>query len=230
MAVVVDVIMVPQGQEYQAVRRGLSQSSKHNHVNSGPLVVPVPVGAQPLRHYLKSWQFPRSRDPKTVLLMGLCGSLVPKYQVGEGVIYNRCLDGSGNWLDCDRTLTQGLYQILGFPVVDAFTSELLIFKAHQKKALASQYVTEVVDMEGYAALDSLNPQGIAVGMIRVVSDDCFHDLPDLSVAFSPEGSLKPLPLAIGMARQPLAASRLIRGSLKGLSRLEKLSRQLADSI
>jgi hypothetical protein len=69
-----------------------------------------------------------------------------------------------------------------------------------------------------------------VGMIRVVSDDCFHDLPDLSAAFSPEGSLKPLPLAIGMARQPLAASRLIRGSLKGLSRLEKLSRQLADSI
>jgi len=40
-------------------------------------------------------------------------------------------------------------------------------------------------------------------MLRVISDDCEHDLPDLTSALSPDGSLQPLPLAIGLLRQPL---------------------------
>jgi hypothetical protein len=48
-------------------------------------------------------------------------------------------------------------------------------------------------------------------MLRVVSDDSKHDIPNLTSAINSDGSLQPLPLAITMIRQPIAATRLIRG-------------------
>jgi hypothetical protein len=81
-------------------------------------------------------------------------------------------------------------------------------------------------MEGAAVLEVLGQTGIAVAMLRAVSDDCHHDLPDLSAAIAPDGSLRPLPLARSLLSRPIAASHLIRGSLAGLKQLERLTRQL----
>ena len=79
-------------------------------------------------------------------------------------------------------------------------------------------------MEGSAILEVLNLTGCPIAMLRVVSDDLDHDLPDLSAALSPDGSLRPLPLAIGMMRHPIAALNLIRGSLKGLQTMQTAAR------
>jgi hypothetical protein len=46
-------------------------------------------------------------------------------------------------------------------------------------------------------------------MVRVISDDSHHNLPNLTSAISPDGSLLPLPLAMGMIRQPIAATRRV---------------------
>jgi hypothetical protein len=63
-------------------------------------------------------------------------------------------------------------------------------------------------------------------MLRVISDNCHHNIPDLSSALSSDGSLQTLPLAIGLLRQPLAATRLILGALRGLKVLQDVTTSL----
>ena len=83
-------------------------------------------------------------------------------------------------------------------------------------------------MEGFAALEVLKSAGVAVAMVRVISDDCYHDLPDIEGAITSEGNIEPLPLAIAFLRQPLAAVRLIRGSLQALKILEQVTTELTS--
>ena len=160
--------------------------------------------------------------------MGLCGSLTAKLRVGDRVLYQSCRDVSGTVWDYDPTLTAQIQQSLqeDIPLVRAFTSDRILSSAHEKQQLGQVYQADVVDMEGSAIMTILAEVGVPVAMLRVVSDDTDHDLPDLSAAISPEGKIRSLPLAIGMIRQPIAALRLIRGSLKGLQALEAIAARL----
>ncbi|NEP14031.1 MAG: phosphorylase [Symploca sp. SIO2C1] len=240
-------ILVPQGAEYQAVCRGLSKTGSPQ-----PQVLPIPIGYQPVTHYLEKWQkseqFLTDTRPQ-VLLMGLAGSLSPQYNIGDIVLYQNSiwvsnqsepsLPGSDRKLQLnsqtlpsaistDSTLTTLVHHHLQEKtyLVKGLTSDRLIWSSLEKQQLSQLYQAGVVDMEGYAVLKVLNSKEVAVAMLRVISDDCYYDLPDLNCAFSPDGALKALPLAIGMIRQPLAATRLIRGSLKGLRVLQEVTADL----
>jgi len=68
-------------------------------------------------------------------------------------------------------------------LVRALTSDHIVWSAAEKP-LGQSYNAEVVDMEGFAALEVLSQAGV-VAMLRVISDDCEHDLPDLTSALSP---------------------------------------------
>lgn len=226
----IQAILVPQGAEYRAVCRGLSCVT-----GLKPEVVPLPVGTKAVTQYLQEWQPSRrlkSQLQPQVLVMGLCGSLNSCYGIGATVLYHDCVypveEAELRLQPCDRSLTQLLYSRLEakVSVVKALTSDRLIYAATQKRDLAQMYSTNVVDMEGFAVLEVLNAAGVAVAMLRVVSDDYHHDIPDLTTALSPEGVLQPLPLAIGMMRQPIAAIRLIRGALRGLKVLQEVTTTL----
>lgn len=157
--------------------------------------------------------------------MGLCGSLTHRYSVGDVALYQACVytNAPGRLHLCDRTLTTLLQEKLKqTSLVYALTSDRLVWSAAEKRHLGQIYSADVVDMEGFAALEVLSP-GVGVAMLRVVSDDCQHDLPNLTSALSPDGSLQPAPLAIGMIRQPMAATRLIRGALRGLQVLQEVT-------
>ncbi len=127
--------------------------------------------------------------------------------------------------ECDRKLTTLLHDKLQerASLVRGLTSDRIIHSATEKHHLGQIYNTDVVDMEGFAALEVLSQAGVAVAMVRVISDDSHHNLPNLTSALSPDGSLLPLPLAIGMMRQPLAAIRLIRGAIQGLRVLQSVT-------
>jgi Phosphorylase superfamily len=213
----IDTILVARGAEYQAVCRGL------NRVAGGkPYVVAIPVGTKPLDRFLR--QLP-STSGYRVLVMGLCGSLLPGYQVGEIVLYEDCIypEASALTQPCDRSLTAQLEKKLPKKsLVRGLTSDRVIWSATEKQNLGL-LGAGVVDMEGFAALEFLTQAGASVAMLRVISDDCHHNLPDLTSAFSDDGILQPLPLAIAMLKQPLAATRLIRGSLRGLKVLEQVT-------
>nr|WP_175586803.1 phosphorylase [Nostoc sp. UIC 10630] len=216
----INTILVPQGAEYKAVCRGLSGVT-----GSIPAVVAIPVGMKPLLKYLRQGQFlaPKSR----VLIMGICGSLSDRYRVGDIVLYQDCIY-QGKLLECDRTFTSQLHSQSSEKVslVKSLTSDRMIWSAAEKLHLGEALAADVVDMEGFTALEFFKMGGVAVAMLRVVSDDCQHDIPDLTSAINSDGSLNPFPLAMAMLRQPLAATRLIRGSLTALKVLEQVTNML----
>ncbi|WP_375470078.1 phosphorylase [uncultured Nostoc sp.] len=220
----INTILVPQGAEYKAVCRGLSGVT-----GSIPTVVAIPLGMKPLLKYLQQSQVngeflaPKSR----VLIMGICGSLSDRYTVGDIVLYQDCVY-SGKRQECDRTFTAQLHSSISGKVslVKSLTSDRMICSASEKRHLGETLAADVVDMEGFTALEFFNAAGVDVAMLRVVSDDCQHDIPDLTSAINSDGSLNPFPLAMGMLRQPLAATRLIRGSLKSLKVLKQVTNRL----
>ncbi|MDZ8241762.1 MAG: phosphorylase [Nostoc sp. ChiQUE01a] len=218
-----DTILVPQGAEYQAVCRGL-----RNLTGSSPRVLPIPVGMKPLLQYLQqsaeSGQILAAKS--RVLIVGLCGSLSDRYGVGDIVLYEDCVY-QDKLQECDRSFTAQLHSAfptIHFPI-KALTSDGVIWSAAEKRRLGETLAVDVVDMEGFTALEFFNAVGVAVAMLRVVSDDCQHDIPDLTSAINSDGSLRPLPLAMEMLRRPIAATRLIRGSLIGLKVLEQVTNQ-----
>jgi len=212
------IILVPKGAEYNSVCRGVKASS------SAPLVFSIPVGVKPLTQYLENDFF---LFPSRVLIMGLCGSLSPKYAVGDVVLYESCRYGKEVW-ECDRIFTSQLYNHLKTKValVKGLTSDSVVYSASEKRSLAETYSAEVVDMEGFAALKNLSKRGISVAILRVVSDDAQHNIPNLNSAIDDRGNLQTLPLAWEMITQPIAAFHLIKGSLEALKLLQQVASEL----
>jgi nucleoside phosphorylase len=207
----VDLILVPQGPEYNAVCRGLRSSA------SPPEVFAIPMGVKSVTNFLDHQQF----SGKRVLGMGLAGSLSPQHQVGDVVIYHSCsyLPPQSPLVtkSCPPSNPQ-----LTFKPVKALTSDRLIYSAREKQELGKRYDVTVVDMEGIAIVNHFDSAAI----IRVISDDCHGNLPDLNSAINEGGKLESLKMAIAFLRQPLAAMRLITGSLQALKVLEKVTTQI----
>ncbi|MBO3459278.1 nucleoside phosphorylase [Aetokthonos hydrillicola Thurmond2011] len=223
----VSTILVCKGVEYKAVCRGLNRATSSRL----PSVTPIPVGIKSTTRYLATWQqsgqFLNYPQP-SVLVMGLCGGLNPRYQVGDIVLYQNCVyDANGTYESqrCNYSLSELLNSRLQkqVPIVKALTSDRVVSSAAEKSDLFQRSGADVVDMEGFAISEFFKQAGVPVTMLRVVSDDCHHDLPNFTSALSPDGSLQPLPVAIAMLRQPIAATRLIRGSLGGLRVLEQVT-------
>lgn len=237
----IQVILVPQGAEYKAVCKGLRQinsSKPSSKPSSSPIVLPIPVGATAVSRWLELWRRrdQENSDLSNVLVMGLCGSLDSRYGVGDVVLYEECVHltsgAEPNVQLCDRAFTHSLYARLNeklpekVRLVNGLTIDRFIHAAQEKRFLGQTYETAAVDMEGSAVLQRLNQDGVAVAMLRVISDDCHHDMPDLTTGIGAEGVLLPFPLAIGLMRQPIAAVRLIQGSLRGLKALQNLTTDL----
>ncbi len=159
--------------------------------------------------------------------MGLCGSLRPELGIGRVVVYRACTGTDGAALPCAPLEVEAIQKRLAEPsTVLAFSADRVVTSAIEKRKLALSLDTEVVDMEGFAILEALSGLGIAVGMVRVVSDDCEHDLPDLTDTFDTQGNLQPLPLAFALLRDPLAGLQLVSGSLRALDALRLIARRL----
>jgi Phosphorylase superfamily len=218
------LVLVPQGAEFQAVKKGLGRSSNRFESNGFELVA-IPIGIDPVTQFLSQfWAESDDRrspighhDYSQVIVMGLCGSLSPDLAVGDAVVYQCC-----------QSLNQSNWQChpIAIPhtkLVKGFTSDRVICTATEKQELQRSTGCQVVDMEGTAILQFFAPWNIPVTILRVVSDDLAGDLPDLAGAIDAQGNLQPLSLARKMIQQPIAAMRLIRGSMRGLDRLRQLA-------
>jgi nucleoside phosphorylase len=214
-----DLIFVPQGSEYRAVCRGIK--------NGKIFIVSIPMGYQASSLYFQQWlQSPvfLAKLPRQVLLMGLAGSSSPEYSVGKIVLYQQCGKLLGNnqvtWRNCELSILEKVSLVKGW------TSDRIICSTIEKQHLYQKYGVEVVDMEGFAILEALQPMGIEVTILRVISDDAQHNLPNLEGTISLDGKLQPIPLAVKMLQQPFASLRLIQGSLAGLKVLEQVAREI----
>ena len=222
------VVMVPKGAEFKAVQKGLLSASAT--VDSLKLVS-LPVGPVPVKTFLNEWcKENRDVTPETaVILMGLCGSLTPRLKVNDAVVYERCIDGVSG--QPEKTLLRGNDLSVGstkisVPPVTPVTGVMcdrVIAEAAEKCQIGKQFNADVVDMESFAALEILHHQVQSVSMLRVVSDDAEHDVPNLSDAFDSKGNIKPWVMTLQFLRQPVGALRLIKGSLSALNQLKNLA-------
>lgn len=225
------VVMVPKGAEFKAVKNGLNTASSEAQDRDLPQLVSLPVGPDPVKAFLGQWcQESRGILPQTrVVLMGLCGSLTPRLEVTDAVIYERCINGVSG--QAERTLHCRNDLIVGSPKnsflsvipVTGVMCDRVISSAVEKQEIGATFQADVVDMEGFAALEILLDQVAEVSMLRVVSDDAAYDLPDLSGAFDPDGNINPWVMTRQFILRPLGALRLIQGSLLALKQLEKLA-------
>jgi hypothetical protein len=73
----------------------------------------------------------------------------------------------------------------------------------------------------------LHVRGIRVAMVRVVSDDAGGDLPDLRDIYDVNGALRPLALAVALARTPRLSLRFIRNAMRALAALRRTATRLS---
>jgi hypothetical protein len=228
-----DAILVPQGQEYKAVCRGL----KAIH-NNKPRVIAIPLGMKAVREFFQTRSIVdlgQKEQPK-LLLMGLAGGLSSQHRVGDIVIYQNCIHplsrSDYQSQQCDRNLTDLLQQNLdnNVKLVTGLTSSYLVHTAKAKQELDCLYPASVVDMEGFSLLSILEFTSSSVAIVRVISDDFSQNMPNFTISFTENGSINPLLLAIALIKQPFAAQRSIVNSLQALSILEQTTARIFSNI
>ncbi|MEL0588195.1 MAG: hypothetical protein U1V55_24430 [Planktothrix rubescens PR222] len=227
-------ILVPQGQEYRAVLKGLQLVESLNIQ-----VLPIPMGSEYLSVYLKKWLNSEAIKNQSlqVLVLGLCGSLSPNLKVGDVVVYQNCLSVTSKIssqdpenimaISWDYDLALFLHQkLISSHLVRGLTTDRVITTATEKQKLSQLYPVEVVDMEGLILLEFLTKAGIKAAMVRVVSDDFSQDLPDLTPAIDHHGRLKIFPLIKVLLQHPVKGLKLIKSGLKSLAILQQLTQKL----
>ncbi len=219
--VAIEVIMVPAGAEYKAVKRAL------RGVNNAPQLVTIPAGPQAAKRFVAAWGAKHSTQGG-VLLVGLGGSLSSNYGVGKGVLVKQIWNGfeqsEKTAVECDNRLTAQIAARIGVATGVGVSCDRIITTAKEKRELGDRYSASTVDMESFSLIQVLPVHKVAI--LRVISDDCHHDLPNIADAIGPDGSLKPILLTIGFLSQPAAALRFIKSALKGLKALEALTREI----
>lgn len=229
-----DTILVPQGAEAAAVKKGLKRAQ------ATIAILPIAMGPQAtarrLTTALDSNQLPPS---SRVLVLGVAGSLSPQLGVGDVVIYENfiTLPSSSDSLSaianregtaqlCNPALRSRLPKA---QVIKALSSDRLIHSAQEKAQLQATTGAQAVDMEAAAIQTSLSPRDIQISTVRVISDDLGMDLPNIEGAIDEDGGLDGVKMAVAMVSQPKAAINLIRGSLKALKVLEEVTYRLFES-
>ncbi len=232
-------IFVPQGAEYAAVQRGLRDVP----VTDRPEVVAIPAGLTPADQFIRTYNSAQGQhegqqselaNPARPLLLGLCGSVSPELTIGMAIAYRssrRQTQPDEYYRLNPPEALLNLAELHDAPI-DALNVDLAVCTVEDKQAIARDFRDVIqdgkiaaIDMESVALLRRF-PQA---AIVRVVSDDLAGNIPDLSRAFDDRGNLQPLALAAAFARQPIAAARLIRGSLIALDRLTRITRAIVRS-
>lgn len=214
----IDYIFVCEGEEFKAVQKALFLS------NLKRKIIPIPIGVNAVDNLLKDSQIPHN---KSVLLIGLGGSLSPDYSVGDVVIYESCnyfYEGNLITKNCDLELNEYLINNLNCSLVKGLTTDTLIHKSTDKKNLFEQTYSLVVDMESFAVLSNFQSATI----VRVISDNYDDNLPDLNFAITPNGKLNNRKVAIALIREPLKGIKLIKNALISLKKLGAIASVLSN--
>ena len=223
-----DLLFVPQGAEYQAVFQRISKSSSKIKIKS------VPAGMEAITEFLEEWEQDScflKKLPKTIMMIGLGGSLSPNHSVGDIVVYKDCTSLQfklNKYKQCDPFLNQLVIERLKHKCAlgRGITNKHVMSYAREKQTLGETYKADVIDMEGMALLNWSQKWNISVVIVRVISDGCQQNLPDLRNVFGIDGNLQYFYLAFQMIKKPLLSIHFIYSSLKSLNVLKKVIKQL----
>lgn len=117
-----------------------------------------------------------AHSPPWVVSCGFSGALVPEVGLGHAVMANAICDQHGNELSIDLNLPSNPKG--GVHVGRMLTSDEIIRKVADKKALAGKYQAIAVDMESLAVAQVCRERNVRFLAVRVISDDLSADLPE----------------------------------------------------
>ncbi len=178
------------------------------------------------------------------VVVGLCGLLAPELNVGDVLVYGSIVSSNGDrrgleaasptdGLDpTSATLDPALASLVCEALpgarggIRAVESPALVATAEAKRALAQSSAAQAVDMESLTLVARLATAGVPAAVVRVGSDRCDDDLPDLGAAVDARGDLVPWRVAMAMLRRPGAGVRLARNGMRALRALEASVEQL----
>jgi len=158
---------------------------------------------------------------------GVAGALKDSYQIGQVLAARsvfsetRRVQGDTQTLDCSAALVSFAGDC-GATVVDRFhTAGRVIERAEEKQRLGKS--ADAVEMESFEVLREAREAGVPGVAIRGISDLAGEDLPlDMSKIFTDDGQ-------VSMTRV-LSEAALHPGSLQGLMKLGKQSKQAAEAL
>jgi nucleoside phosphorylase len=166
-----------------------------------------------------------SNKPDAVVVVGLCGGLVPSIPEGTIVSYDECVSTEPHLppVSCSRSIGDVMMGVLTSSSircdrVRGITSPRIATTRTERQMLAKTGAA-VVDMESYAIATVAAAAGIPVAVLRVVSDSMDRELPDLNSALNESGGLdgrKALKVAL---RSPVRTVRLLAANKRAMQRL-----------
>lgn len=164
-----------------------------------------------------------------VLVGGLAGAIAPECQVGDLVLYSACEFTETTF---PPTQTNG---VLTTVMLNTFKSGNLPFHcgtglmarrmlclASEKQTWGRQYPAKAVDMESYHMVRFAHQAGKQIAVLRVISDDAHHDVPDFNRALDKTYQVRNLKVFLELARHPLQAVRFLRNVNLSVKRLKQV--------
>ena len=169
---------------------------------------------------------PPAPKPDVVLIIGLCGGLIPSLPERRIVAYTECrVTDAKKPLQCSGPIVDSLIDLLKESSifcdrVVGITAPQIATTPDRRRTLA-QHGAAVVDMETYAILETAAAAGISAAALRVISDSFFRELPDFNRALRDDRTLdswKALKVALG---SPLRTAKMLAANKRAMQDLSK---------
>lgn len=176
---------------------------------------------------------------EALIVVGLAGALDPRLKTGDAIVYDHCLDArvaieestptdlpvqhSHKQADLVRTLLDALRETsLNCVYGSGITVNRVVINAQDKLWLGRQHQAVVVDMESFDVLQVAAKCGVPAAVVRVISDEAEHDLPDFNSAAELDGTVNPRRMAAAMLQRPVASARFLRNLKPALAALRNV--------
>lgn len=170
------------------------------------------------------------QDISAVLVSGLAGALMPQCRSGDIVLYRHCFYSEiapveGSSLGCSANLTDMLSERLHarqFTVHEGagLTVPNIMCKAADKRRAGEHYRALAVDMESYQIVNAARVRGIEAAVLRIISDDAHHDLPDLNAGLDAHNGVNNFKMVMSLAAHPLLSTRFLINLWRSMARLK----------
>lgn len=188
----------------------------------------VQTGMGPENAAHRSRTILKHHPARTVLMCGIAGALSSECQVGDAVLYTHCRASAQPDIQIKTTssITESIVSSLETGLIRTFqgagvTLPRVVCRASEKVQIGSEYRALAIDMESFFVVENALRANRQVAVLRIISDDTRHDLPDFNQAINNQGHINHLKMALVLSRTPLRTLAFARSLHVSMTQLGK---------